>query len=130
MNLLIDEGDINISNNIDYDYEKGLSLPENLLKVLRYSTKPFVEERIVFIEKDYVAYASLYIRRKPALGKQTFEVKIDNIRRKEYYDEPISDNSLSKAIDGIKYTAEYIKYVKDCDPDININKIQLTGKWI
>jgi len=130
MNLLIDEGDINISNNIDYDYEKGLSLPENLLKVLRYSTKPFVEDRIVFIEKDYVAYASLYIKRKPAVGKQTYEVKIDNIRRKEYYDEPIKGDDYNRAIDGIKYTAEYIKYVKDCDPDIDIDNINLTGKWI
>ena len=78
-----------------------------------------------------MAYASLYIRRKPAVGKQTYEVKIDNIRRKEYFNEPLSDRDkqdLDKISNGIKYIQEKAKYIKSCGGDIE--KASFTGKFI
>lgn len=84
---------------------------------------------MVYIDKDYIAYASLYIKRIPGKGK--YEVKIDNIRRKEYCDEPLSDRDkedINRIVGGIKYIQEKAKYIKDCGGDVT--SYSLTGKFV
>ena len=130
MELFILPEDINSTkDSFEYSYDNGLTLPERLIDTLKYSSKPFIRDRIVYVDKDYVAYASLYIERIPV--KKKYKVVIDNIRRKEYFNEPLSDNEkkdLDKALNGIQYTAEKIKYIKSCGGEIKDGS--LTGKFI
>ena len=113
--MFIKFDDIYCSNTIDYSYDRGLSLPKKLIESLKYSSKPFEEDSIVYIEKDYVVYASLKVQK--VVVKGGVEVEITDIRCKEYCNEPLTDREiqdLEKISEGIKYIQEKTKYTKEC----------------
>ena len=104
-------------------------MPENLINLLKYSNKPFEKDEIVYIQKDYVAYASLKVQKVAVKGG--VEVQITNIRRKEYYDEPLTDadrRDLEKISEGVKYMREKAENIQKCGWDIQ--KYSYTRKFV
>jgi len=120
--MKINHSDIDESENItEYSCEKGLTLPKTVKNYMRYAKNDLSKERIVYIHDDFVAYADMkLIGIKPT----KYELKISNIRRKEYYDEPLTGQDkrdLEKIGEGLEYIREKAKYIRENDGKVENN---------
>ena len=123
--------DISITDMAEFSYDKGLSLPGKLIDELKYGKKKLLnKEKILYIQEEYVAYADIKIKLINR-RRDSVDIEFANIRRKEYYDEPLSDKDkkdLEKITGGIKEIQAKAEYIKKCGGDIH--KYSFTGKFI
>ena len=115
----MEQNNLNVSYITEYDEEKGLTVTERLADYLEYSNKEVKLEEKVYIAKDYVAYCDITIKRNPV--EKNYIIEVDNIRRKEYFDDPLSETEkeqLNKIANGINEIKKKSKYIKECGGDI------------
>ena len=117
-----------IGYNIDYTKGKGLQVTEEVAEVLKYSSTEINFKEKVYICDEYVAYCDIRVKRN-AVDKN-YTVEVSNIRRKEYFDDPIPGSELSTAINGIKHIKEHADYIKSCGNEVDRSNHPFTGDFI